>query len=143
MSDELKQKVEQKTVTEVYVFLMIDREQDPGHEGFCGVVLDEKRGLVAPILARGKEATDRYFPFLQQIANQSGNPIHLVKFTARETVETIAPAVPVGTEPAEELPAAEGADPERDDPCGEYSQDVDLPDEFVEGVRQELRKDAD
>jgi hypothetical protein len=80
-------------IDELYVVVGKDQE---GNEGVA-MGIDASTGATEPLLG-SRRRIPRVLELAQALANQSGQDLHLVKFTTRGNLQTIKPEEPVERE---------------------------------------------
>lgn len=75
-------------VSEMFAFLSTD--PITGDEGLCAF-LSPDMGVMMPMVGADPRRVDALRLQAQAIATQTGQPIEIVRFTVRETVDTITP----------------------------------------------------
>lgn len=75
-------------INQMWAFLSVD---DDGDEGVIGY-RDPKANWWVPLVAADEERVRIYREYAGEIAKLTGRPVRLVKFSAREDVETIGAA---------------------------------------------------
>lgn len=76
---------EPKKVTELYAFICID---DDGDEAVPGV---QMQGVWHPMMGADLDNAESFMDFAQQIANDTGKPIRILRFTQFEQIGEIRP----------------------------------------------------
>jgi hypothetical protein len=77
---------EQLRIDEVWLFISVDQTG----EGVCAGPLMGP-GTLVPLIAADKARMESLIPVARQIAQASGKPVKLIKFSTRSEVMTIGP----------------------------------------------------
>lgn len=72
-------------INEMYAFVAVD---DDGTEGVCAFPLD---GVWMPMVGADSARVEALRPMAQQMATGLGKNVEIVRFTLRESIETIQP----------------------------------------------------
>lgn len=73
----------EEPITMLWAFLSVD---DQGREGICGAQIGDQH---YPMITAEKNVLDMMRTTAKHLAARTGKPIRCVRFTQRETVETI------------------------------------------------------
>lgn len=73
-------------IHELWAYVAVHADSD---EGVIGASIN---GMVMPLVAADRTRLDELRPYAERAAAFAGKPVKLVRFTAREDVETIEPA---------------------------------------------------
>ena len=75
-------------ISHVYAFISLDPATD--EEGVCGFMSPD--GVMWPMVAANEERLTQLRPLARMIAQRTGRPVTLVRFTTREERESFAPS---------------------------------------------------
>lgn len=73
-------------ITEMFAFVMVDPADNS--EGICGMATDS--GWV-PMVGADTARVESLMPLAQKIADATGRPIEVLRFSNRDTITTITP----------------------------------------------------
>ena len=75
-------------ISHVYAFISLDPATD--EEGVCGFMGAD--GVMWPMVAANEERLTQPRPIAHMIAQRTGRPVTLVRFTTREEMESVTPS---------------------------------------------------
>ena len=75
-------------ISHVYAFISLDPATD--EEGVCGFMSPD--GVMWPMVAANEERLTQLRPLARAIAQRTGRPVTLARFTTREEMESYTPS---------------------------------------------------
>jgi len=73
-----------------HLYAFISRDPATDEEGVCGFMGAD--GVMWPMVAANEERLTQLRPLARWIAQRSGRPVTLVRFTTRHEMESVAPS---------------------------------------------------